>query len=179
LSPSHRGLSDAKRKKATKGAISILNNIASLSAENQSSITQDNLQKTTVGRTLGESRLDRYLRRKKMKVTLDPQDPQAPSAQTPATSARTSLDFSASVTSPVKEPTSEGSLIAPVAGAQAPNVTFHRDHNGRIYYVFSDAQSGEELREVPPEAVRNVAEGSDQYLKRQQAKSHTLLNTKG
>ena len=112
-----------------------------------------------------------------MKVNLDPQNTQAHSAQTPATPGRTSQVPSGSVKSPARESASGAPLVAPVNGAQPPNVTFRRDSNGRIYYVVSDAQSGEELREVPPEAVRSVAEGIDEYLKQQETKSHTPLNT--
>lgn len=55
------------------------------------------------------------------------------------------------------------------------NVTFRKDSGGQIYYVFTDAESGRELRELPPEAVRKVGEGIAQFL--QQQDKH--LDTKG
>lgn len=55
------------------------------------------------------------------------------------------------------------------------NVTFRRDPNGRIYYVLTDGRSGKELQEIPPQQVRNVAQGIDEYLQEEaksQAKPH-------
>jgi len=58
------------------------------------------------------------------------------------------------------------------------DVTFRRDDNGRIYYVISDAQSGEEIIEVPAKAVRNVSQGIEDYLKQQESKSSSHVKTK-
>ncbi len=69
--------------------------------------------------------------------------------------------------------------MTPAMGAERPDVTFRRDGNGRIYYVVSDAQSGKEIQELPPQAVRTVAEGIDEYLKQKQSTPHTTLNEKG
>jgi len=114
-----------------------------------------------------------------MKVTMELPNEQTPAAQMPASTARQTQSFSGTVKSPAQENNSEVPLINPVASAEQPNVTFRRDANGRIYYVVSDAQSGKEIEEVPPESVRDVAEGIEQYLKKGAAKPHTALNTKG
>ncbi len=51
-----------------------------------------------------------------------------------------------------------------------PLLTFRRDPSGRAYYVITDAQSGRELAQLPPEALRNIGEGIDSYLKQQEQK---------
>jgi hypothetical protein len=48
----------------------------------------------------------------------------------------------------------------------------------RIYYVLTDAQSGKELQELPPEEVRKVGEGIAQFLKQEEAKNTSHLNVK-
>jgi len=62
-----------------------------------------------------------------------------------------------------------GTAVVPPAQRQT-NVTFRRDSNGRIYYVVSDANSGQEILELPPKAVRDVGQGIDDYLKEQESK---------
>lgn len=114
-----------------------------------------------------------------MKVTLELPSDQTPTAQTPASATRPAQDFSATAKSPAEESTSEAALVNPVISAEQPNVTFRRDANGRIYYVVTNPQSGEEIEEVPPESVRDVAEGIQKYLKQGEPKDHTPLNTKG
>src|SRR5262249_17700224 len=56
------------------------------------------------------------------------------------------------------------------AGIPQTNITFRRDASGQIYYVLTDAQSGKELRQVPPEELRKVGEGIEEYLQKQAAK---------
>jgi len=89
-----------------------------------------------------------------------------------------SKDRGATWKSAGKESTGDIPLSSAAIAVQPPNVTFRRDSNGRIYYVLSDAQSGREIEELPPEVVRYVAQGIEDYLKQEQAK-HTPLNTKG
>ncbi|HVO57230.1 MAG TPA: hypothetical protein VMT51_05970 [Dongiaceae bacterium] len=60
--------------------------------------------------------------------------------------------------------------VAQPQSIQEANVTFRRDANGQIYYVFSDAETGRELQEVPPEEVRKVGQGIAEYLKQQEQK---------
>src|SRR6516162_10127413 len=64
----------------------------------------------------------------------------------------------------------------PPAGILEANVTFRRDDRGQIYYVITDAQSGKELREVPPAEVRKVGEGIEDFLKQEEAKATPHLD---
>jgi hypothetical protein len=63
-------------------------------------------------------------------------------------------------------------------GGQQPDVTFHRDPTGRMYYVVSDPQSGKEIQELPASAVRSVGQEIDEYLKSEQAKATPHVNVK-
>jgi hypothetical protein len=65
---------------------------------------------------------------------------------------------------------SAGTAVVPAVQRQT-SVTFRRDSNGRIYYVVSDANSGQEILEVPPKAVRDVGQGIEDYLKEQECKA--------
>jgi len=112
-----------------------------------------------------------------MRVSLEVPNAQ-PSDQTPGANPRAAQNVSATVKSQGQESGDEAPLINPAASVEQPNVTFRRDSNGRIYYVVSDAQSGDEIEELPPEEVRNVAAGIQDYLKGQ-TKTHATLNTKG
>ncbi|HTP69358.1 MAG TPA: hypothetical protein VMJ35_10685 [Dongiaceae bacterium] len=115
-----------------------------------------------------------------MKVSMEPSlNQQTPAEQTPAATARVNQTVSVAVKSAPHEMSTPVPMVSSALSVQPPNVTFRRDNNGRIYYVVSDAQSGKELQEVPPQAVRNVAEGIDEYVKREQAKAHSALNENG
>jgi hypothetical protein len=52
-----------------------------------------------------------------------------------------------------------------------PLLTIHRDATGRMYYVITDAQSGKEIAQLPPEQLRNIGEGIAEFLKLQEAKN--------
>ena len=114
-----------------------------------------------------------------MKETLEFSNTQAPTVQKPAAAARTAQNQAAAVKAPKQDTPEEVAMVKTAMGVDRPDVTFRRDNNGRIYYVVSDAQSGKEIQELPPQAVRSVAEGIDEYLKQEQAKPHTSLNAKG
>ncbi|HZS72158.1 MAG TPA: hypothetical protein VFA13_09995 [Candidatus Acidoferrum sp.] len=58
------------------------------------------------------------------------------------------------------------------------NVTFRRDAAGQIYYVVTDATTGKELRELPAEQVRAVAEGIQEFLKAEQSRGAKSLEVK-
>jgi hypothetical protein len=80
-------------------------------------------------------------------------------------------------------PTAE--KVANAAGAAASNsidpstdVTVRRDNNGRVYYVVSDANSGQEILEVPPKALRDVGQGIEDYLKEAQSKASSHVKVK-
>jgi uncharacterized FlaG/YvyC family protein len=106
-----------------------------------------------------------------MNVSLDPNssvNAAAASAQQPARPARqTSVPKREAAPAPAKS-------SVPSQLFQT-NVTFRKDSGGQIYYVFTDSESGRELRELPPEAVRKVGEGIAEFL--QQQDKH--LDTKG
>jgi len=74
----------------------------------------------------------------------------------------------------------QNNASAPPASAtpSAPDVTFKRDSAGQIYYVFTDPQTGDELREVPPKEIRSVGEGIADYLKQEQEKSTPHVQVK-
>ncbi len=66
-----------------------------------------------------------------------------------------------------------------VHNPEETNVVFRRDSNGQIYYVFTDAQSGRELQELPPKEVRNVGQGIADLVKELQQKNANHIEVKG
>jgi uncharacterized FlaG/YvyC family protein len=58
------------------------------------------------------------------------------------------------------------------------DVTLRQDTSGQIYYVVTDANSGEEILEVPPKEVRDVGEGIEDYLKQEESKAATRVQVK-
>jgi uncharacterized FlaG/YvyC family protein len=116
---------------------------------------------------------------KAMKISLEPPNDPGTANPTAPSNTRTTQAFSSTAKSPVKESANDATpAINPVVNAEQPSVTFRRDASGRIYYVVSDAKSGNELEEVPSESVRNVAEAIGQYLTAE-TRTHRSLNTKG
>jgi uncharacterized FlaG/YvyC family protein len=116
-----------------------------------------------------------------MQVQLDPNANNAvnlaanKASQAPATPPKSQGPAPATV---AEKASAEVTAPAPVSGLLQANVTFRRDSNGQIYYVITDANSGKELREVPPEEIRKAGEGIAEYLKQAQAKSNTHLEEK-
>jgi uncharacterized FlaG/YvyC family protein len=108
-----------------------------------------------------------------MKIAPDP--PQGTSAELlPASSNRSATErvSTPSSTASTVENASTVAAAAVVTPVQREtDITFRRDSNGRIYYVVSDAKSGEEILEVPPKEVRDVSQGIEDYLKQEQSKS--------
>ena len=112
-----------------------------------------------------------------MSVVFDPNSAQVAGATQPVAPSRpTGHAGSASAHQAPKKPAEP--VTAPLA-QQATNVIFRRDPSGQIYYVFTDAQSGRELQEVPPRQVRNVGEGIAELVKELQLKSSNHLEVKG
>lgn len=54
------------------------------------------------------------------------------------------------------------------------DVSLRRDNSGKIYYVVSDAKSGQEILEFPPKVLRAVDQGIDEYLKERSKESAHL-----
>lgn len=95
----------------------------------------------------------------------------APAENHPATTEVSVKEQSA----PIQNSTSPPSASATPS---APDVTFKRDSAGQIYYVFTDPQTGDELREIPPKEIRSVGEGIANYLKQEQEKSTPHVQVK-
>ena len=101
----------------------------------------------------------------------------APARASQRSPAQTGAPKSAGV--PGAEPEAKlESAAPPSAGFLNANVTFRRDNSGQVYYVITDAKTGEELREIPPEAVRKVGEGIADYLKREGSKTSRSIEVK-
>jgi uncharacterized FlaG/YvyC family protein len=98
--------------------------------------------------------------------------------QTPAPAPSPAKSQSPTANNSREDVASEISKTVPASGILQANVTFRRDSNGQIYYVVTDANSGKELREVPPAEIRKVGEGITEYLKQAEAKSSTHLEEK-
>ena len=84
-------------------------------------------------------------------------------APEPAGAAATQTKI-VSPSTPVSTPVSLAENSNPVSAPapqpiQRTDVTLHQDSNGRAYYLVSDTRSGQEIIEVPPEAVRAVGQG--------------------
>jgi len=113
-----------------------------------------------------------------LKVTSDPNagTPLEPAAGAPSKSpaphpAPTSVAASTEKSSAV-------SGVPAVPLQPSTSVSFRRDSTGRVYYVVSDSNSGKEILEVPPENVRAVGEGIEDYLKHVESQSTPHVETK-
>jgi uncharacterized FlaG/YvyC family protein len=115
-----------------------------------------------------------------MKINSDPaQVASAEPPNSPSNQAKSERASTASFTASSVESDAMTSVTNPVTPVQRnTDVTFRRDSNGRIYYVVSDAQSGEEILEVPTKSVRDVSQGIEDYLKQTQSKSSSHVKTK-
>jgi hypothetical protein len=71
-----------------------------------------------------------------------------------------------------------GSSQSTVPVERPTDVSLRRDNNGRIYYVVSDANSGQEIIEVPPKALRDISQGIEDYLKETQSNAAAHLEIK-
>ncbi len=108
-----------------------------------------------------------------MKVTSNQAPEAAVEPQSTAKSQTTAQKVSTeSNTASAVEQSSAAAQTAIVTPAQREtDVTFRRDASGQIYYVVSDAQSGQEILEIPQKLVREVGQGIEDYLKQAQAKA--------
>ena len=73
--------------------------------------------------------------------------------------------------------TAHSAPAAATAGRQTA-VTFRRDTDGSVYYVVSDARTGDEILQVPPKAVRDAGQGIEEYLKNQESKATATATTR-
>jgi len=73
--------------------------------------------------------------------------------------------------------TTAASLVKPIE--RQTDVSLRRDpNNGRVYYVVSDANSGQEIIELPPKAIRDVDQGIQDFLKEEESKASAHVEVK-
>ena len=61
---------------------------------------------------------------------------------------------------------------AKVSTSEELSLSFRRDSDGSPYYVLTDPKSGQIVREVPPEEMRKLGVGIEDYLKAQAARAN-------
>jgi len=95
------------------------------------------------------------------------------SSESSATDVATATDATTSVnqTAAVSEEATEHSV------QQQLSLSFRKDTDGTVYYVVTDEQTGQVVREVPAEAVRHVGDGIEQYLKTEAAANAPIVDT--
>ena len=91
--------------------------------------------------------------------------------QAPAKPAPTLIDGD-------KAPATAHSAPAATTAGRQTAVTFRRDTDGSVYYVVSDARTGDEILQVPPKAVRDAGQGIEEYLKSQESKATATATTR-
>jgi len=77
-----------------------------------------------------------------------------------------------------KAPATAQTATAPGTAGRQTAVTFRRDTDGSVYYVVSDARTGDEILQVPPKAVRDAGQGIEEYLKSQESKATATATTR-
>ena len=112
-----------------------------------------------------------------MAVVLDPHSPHYAGAAQVAAPTRSAAQAASSAADRTPKKSAEHATTA--IADQGTNVIFRRDPSGQIYYVFTDAESGREIQELPPKQVRNVGEGIAELIKNLQGKSSNRLEVKG
>lgn len=81
-------------------------------------------------------------------------------------------------TPPARQPVSENSKPLTTEPVLQANVTLRRDSTGQIFYVFTDAHTGKEIREFPASEVRKAGQGVDELLKQQAEHAAHAIDTK-
>ncbi|HEY2461191.1 MAG TPA: hypothetical protein VGI16_10290 [Candidatus Acidoferrum sp.] len=115
-----------------------------------------------------------------MKVSLNELAANAVDKETPSANLAKGDKPGAQRTAPAtaqRTPSGGGDPAQSNGSPAANNVTFRRDDAGQIYYVVTDARSGQELQEIPQAAVRKAGEGIAEYLKQEEAKAGSRLKT--
>jgi hypothetical protein len=95
--------------------------------------------------------------------------------QVKATSAPsgTSVKLASSHNASAAKTTAEPITVTPESA-----VSLQKDSSGRFFYRVTNAQTGQVILEFPPEAVRNVGAGIEEYVQ-QHARLGGKLETKG
>jgi|HubBroStandDraft_6_1064221.scaffolds.fasta_scaffold405618_2 hypothetical protein len=76
-----------------------------------------------------------------------------------------------------RAPATAQTATAPGTAGCQTTVTFRRDTDGSVYYVVSDARTGDEILQLPPKAVRDAGQGIEEYLKSQESKATATAST--
>ena len=115
-----------------------------------------------------------------MKITTDPiQATPADAASTPANQAKNDRASTASFgPTTSQKPANAAAASSTNTIDPSTDVTVRRDTNGRVYYMVSDANSGQEILEIPPKALRDVGQGIEDYLKEVQSKATSHVKVK-
>lgn len=90
----------------------------------------------------------------------------SPAVISPKASAVPSVHVQVPAPPTVTQTTEGGQTGTASASKSEPLLSFQRDLAGRLYYVVSDAHTGEEIAQIPSEQLRNVGEGIADYLKK-------------
>lgn len=109
-----------------------------------------------------------------MKVLADPGVSPAAERAPAETSAVVSPRVSTPPAAPAPAPPAPSDeQTSGTANASETQVAFtvQQDASGRIYYLITNAKTGEEIGQLPPEELRNVSEGIAEYVKQQEAQS--------
>lgn len=111
--------------------------------------------------------------------------PAVRNSQSSATASATSNSSSATDVATATDATTAVSQTAAVSqeatkqqSVEQLNLSFRKDTDGRVYYVVTDEQTGQVVREVPAEAVRHVGDGIAQYLQAEAASRGPKTDTK-
>jgi hypothetical protein len=86
--------------------------------------------------------------------------------------ARSAVPASKGLTSSGVHPGKQTSTAPPVDPESA--VTLQKDSDGRFYYLVTDARTGQPVLEFPPEVIRNVGQGIEQYLQQHARRGEKL-----
>jgi len=101
-----------------------------------------------------------------------------PQSATNSQASNQKVSTTSATDSTVEKASAEAQTAIVTPAQRQTDVTFRRDANGRIYYVVSDAQSGQEILELPPKSVRDIDQGIADYLKEEQAKAGAHVKLK-
>ena len=72
----------------------------------------------------------------------------------------------------------EKPATAQVGATESLALSFRKDTDGSTYYVLTDPQSGQIIREVPPEEIRHLGQSIEEYLKAQAAQATPRTDSK-
>jgi hypothetical protein len=108
-----------------------------------------------------------------MKILVNPGVSPAADSPPPAAPAAASSSVSAPPSPAAPAPQKSDDPQAGGAAASETQVAFtvQQDASGRIFYLITDAKTGQEIGQLPPEELRNVGEGIAEYVKQREAQS--------